>query len=152
MSLISYKHHHLDGVHLRIAPGFGDEWIPAMWEECVTGTAQHITRWKLPGEDGIAVFVKAYRRRPSHGLLRRMQPGRAQREGMGYVEFSSKGIEVIPLIAWGEERHWGLWEVGIVVTKALDARTVEEEFASGEDTDLLERGLARIHELLDALE
>lgn len=148
MILMSYRDHHFDGVRLRLAPEFGTDWIPAMWEECVTGTTKRISRWRFPGENGIAVFVKVYRRKPSKGLLRRLKPGRAEREGAGYIEFSSREIEVPPLIAWGEERHWGLWELGVVVTKAVDARTVEQEFASSEDTDILfdtAKQLARIH-------
>lgn len=148
MILMSYKHHHFDGVRLRLAPGIGDDWIAAMWKECVTGTTKRISRWQLPEENGITVYVKVYRRRPSHGLLKRLKPGRAQREGAGYIEFASREIEVLPLLAWGEERHWGLWERGVVVTKAVDARTVEAEFLSTDDTDLLfdtAQQLARIH-------
>ncbi|PCJ14662.1 MAG: hypothetical protein COB10_03410 [Planctomycetota bacterium] len=148
MPLIPHKQHHFDGVRLQLATGFDAEWIPAMWKECVTGTTQRTSRWQLPDEYGTAVFVKVYRRRPSHGLLRRLLPGRAQREGLGYIEFSNRGIDTIPLLAWGEERYWGLWERGVVVTKAVDAKTVEEEFSTSEDTELLfdtSEQLARIH-------
>lgn len=148
MPSISHNQHRFDGVRLHLVTDISADWIPAMWQECVNGSTDRTSRWKLPDEFDITVFVKVYRRRPSHGLLRRLLPGRALHEGRGYVEFSNRGIHTVPLIAWGEERHWGLLERGVVVTRAIEANTVEEEFSNSEDTELLfatAEQLARIH-------
>ena len=145
---MGYRHHSFDRVRLQIASGIEDSWIATMWQYCVNRTDNRICRWQSPGESGPEVYVKVYRRRPSHGLLKRWRPGRAIKEGNGYLEFSKRGIQTVPLIAWGEERHWGLWQRGVVVTEAIDAITVEEEYTSDENVELLcdtAELLARIH-------
>ena len=96
---MGYRHHSFDRVRLQIASGIEDSWIATMWQDCVNRTDNRICRWQSPGESGPEVYVKVYRRRPSHGLLKRWRPGRAIKEGNGYLEFSKIGIQKVPLLA-----------------------------------------------------
>jgi tRNA A-37 threonylcarbamoyl transferase component Bud32 len=153
MSRISHSSHDFDGIRLHHTSGFGDAWLAEMWNQCVSGTTDRISRWQIPANDGqkeIAVYVKIYRKRPSHRLLKRVLPSRALQEGKGYLEFARRGIKTVPLIAWGEERRWGLWQQGVIVTEAINAKTVEEEYTVHNDPDLLVKTaqqLSRIHNI-----
>ncbi|MGE4618375.1 MAG: lipopolysaccharide kinase InaA family protein [Planctomycetota bacterium] len=152
MSRILHRSHNFDRIRLQVTAGFGDAWLMEMWNQCVSGTTDRILRWQIPANDGqkdTAAYVKIYRKRPSHRLLKRILPSRALREGNGYLEFARRGIKTVPLIAWGEERRWGLWQQGVVVTAAIEAKTVEQEFTINKDPDLLMKTaqqLAQIHE------
>lgn len=132
-----YRNYSFGDVRLQISSEFPDSSIQTMWQQCALDSDERVCRWRPSEADALELFVKIYRRRSSHGFLKRIQSSRAIREGKGYLEFQQRGIETVPLMAWGEERQWGLWQRGIVVTKAINARTVEEEFATTGDLPLL---------------
>ena len=94
-------------------------------------------------------FLKVYRRRAKHGLLRRLRPGRAAREGSGYRAFAGRNIETPQLLFDLEERRKGLFEKGYIATVRIDAPTVAEAYVQEKDDHWLEatvKSLLNIHQ------
>lgn len=110
------------------------------------GEGRRYAMVEVPG--AARAFIKVYMPRRGHSLLRRMRPSRAIAEGGGYRAFARAGIETPQLLAWGEVRRRGLWMLGFVMTRMLEAPTAAEDFAARGDVLVIEQSaecLARIH-------
>jgi tRNA A-37 threonylcarbamoyl transferase component Bud32 len=121
------------GMKLRVREGLPREWFPALLAHLET--APKHSRFTLP--DGTNCFAKIYRRRPSHSIFRRMLPGRAMREGRGFLEFRRAGLPTVPLLAFGEKRSLGLFDLGLVLTVLVPAPTVADAFTEADGPALL---------------
>jgi len=122
-----------------------DEWAQATARAARNSAARSIS---LPGPDGAECFVKIPRRRPGHGVFRRLRASRALLEGRGYVAFQQAGIPTAELLAFGERRRFGLFDLGFVATRRVDAPNIETVLRDDLASDVLLRTtgvLADIH-------
>jgi tRNA A-37 threonylcarbamoyl transferase component Bud32 len=134
----------LSGTRILAREDVPDDWLRTVLER--VETAPKHSSLALP--DGTECHLKRYRRRPSHGILRRLRPGRAGREGRGYLAFRRAGISTVPLVAYGEKRRLGLLQRGFIVTERIPAPSVAEAWRASPRPELvveLARSLGRIH-------
>jgi hypothetical protein len=141
------------GGRIHVAPEVDAEWAREVWDAHVRSGRERLVIVDLPGErrDGSSApaptgtaFVKVYRPRAKHGLLRRLRPGRAAREGRGYEAFARAGLPAVRLLFWGEERRWALLRVGAVATLQVAAEPVSVAYGSAPREDLLQRTAAAL--------
>lgn len=122
---------------LFIARGVPEDWVRnlvvSIYEKRLGGVTCQTSPQGWTGE----IFVKVYRRRPKHNLLRLLRASRAVLEGAGYLAFMERGLAVPELILWGESRRRGLFEFGIVATLRIDAPSVAEAYLASRDNALL---------------
>ena len=143
----------VDGDRLRVDAELPVAWIEGLWREigaAPRGRSVSVRPCPRGSQQTGEAMVKVYHRRPAHGLLRRLRPGRALREGRGYEEFARLGLPIPRLLAYGEHRPRGLHAWGLVVTARVPAPTVAEACAEGLDLDLLRGVLALIASLHNA--
>ncbi len=125
----------IDGTRVWVDWQLDDEWAAGLWRTIAANDHDDFLHPELPG--GGSAVVKIYRRRPKHGLLRRLRAGRAEREGNGYVAFNRRSVPTVKLLMFGEARRAGLHEWGAVVTRREDVPTVAEAFAADGDVERL---------------
>lgn len=135
-------------MRLHAAEGLHPAWLQEIVRQAGQDTSRSVRRAPAPPGFPGEVMIKRYRLRPNHGMFRRLQPGRSALEGRGYLAFRERGLATPALLAWGESRHFLLFEFGIVVTQYVDAPSVAQAYAQTGDDALLAdtaRELARIH-------
>lgn len=101
--------------------GVPEEWLA---KTCDLALGSNQRRFVMDGPRGPAgpqAFVKIVRRRPGHGVVHRLKRSRATLEAEGYLAFGRAGIPIPPLLAIGERRRLGLFELGFVATERVDA-------------------------------
>lgn len=131
----------VDGDRLRVDAGLPGDWAQTLWREIAARPGPRAVAAR-PLPDGGEAMVKVYHRRKAHGLLRRLRPGRALREGRGYEQFARLNLPIPRLLLYGEHRPRGLHAWGVVVTARIDAPTVAEACDAARDPDLLRATIA----------
>lgn len=124
-------------VRFHALQGCDEAWMLELWRR-IDVEARARVSCVAPSDGGDEVFVKVYRRRPEHRLLRRLGRGRAASEAAGFQAFARANLPVVPLLAWAEERRFGLLEKGMVVTAKVAVRTVAEVYAETQGREWLE--------------
>lgn len=130
---------------LHVLADVGDAWAWDLWDERLAAGARH-AECALP--DGGCAFVKVYARRAGHGLVRRLRPGRAEREARGCLAFARARLPVVELLLWGERRARHLLDAGLVATRRVPRPTLADAFLESFDDEILAGGialLARVH-------
>ena len=80
---------------------------------------------------GQTFYVKYYKR-AGKGLRRWFGRSRIRGEWENLQYFARLGIPTPPLVAWGEQRSWGFFQGGFLVTQALpDTCNVQQFFEEG---------------------
>lgn len=136
---------------LLVAECVDDNWLHAFYDEIGSNAdddAGTVSGAKA-GPAGIGqVYVKRYRYRPGHSLVRRLGPNRARREGAGYRAFARKGIPTPRLLVYGDTRKTGLFVKGLVATAMLDAVNLVDHYRTTGEEEMIvaaARFLAHIH-------
>lgn len=146
---IVYSKLRVGHARLNLAEGVSADWARRLLASVIEKRPREVMQYMAPPGWAGETMVKVYIPRPKHGVLRRLRPGRAAREGAGYLAFLERGLLVPKLVLWGESRSCGLFEFGIVVTMRVDAPSIAEAYTLSRQDELLlatAEELARIHQ------
>ena len=138
-----------DHFTLWLEPGLETDWIEHVLASLPPGPKRGYVNVPLPASlsPGEAM-VKVYNRRPKHTVLRRLRRGKSVREARGMRVFAGAGLPVVRLLGWGEERTFGLWQRGVIITERVHAVTLADAYADAPEPEVFDGGieqLARIH-------
>lgn len=130
------------------AAGWPGDFVAAIWrrvDESVDGK-RFVLPLPAPAEG--KALVKIVRARESHSWWRRLGTSRTAHEWRGYREFAARGVRVLELVAFGEERRLRLHRQSFLATRYVDAQNLSRAHAAAPDRGRVVRAaeeLAVIH-------
>ena len=133
-----FRNIRIDSFRIYVIEEIPETWVRDLIQRIVSSNAQQIDVIPLPPNfSEEKAMVKVYRVRKPKKILSRLKKSRAIREGEGYRHFNELGIKTIKLILYGEERKWGLFQKGVVVTIYKPVDTIAEAYRKRKDFELL---------------
>jgi len=120
-------------------------WVESVLQRLPPGPQRGYLNVPLPAPWSLReAVVKVYNRRPKHKLLRRLRPGKAIREARGLQAFAERGLPVTRLLAWGEERTFGLWQRGFIITERVRCATISDTYGQRHESEVFDAGIEQL--------